>query len=1005
MTTQIIAISDIHISSSNAGEIMERLSRVAQIVGTREMSISKLIVLCTGDIAFSGCKEEYESFIASWEIFVEECRKKIKGLDVSFYCVPGNHDVNFKEDEGVCDALKEGSDQYRKFESFFIKRQKAFYEAQSKLNTNVDFKSTLFQRIVIDVQHPPYKIELLMYNSSRYMTRNQERGTYEYIEERLEEVPEASPRLKISMMHHPLDYFNVRDRAKLETLLERESHIVLTGHDHGGKSYGYATNDRMFQKIELPVFYDDNETTKCGLYSMYIDWQEDDGKLLIRKLMYQLEDGNKFVLKESDTIEIPLCDIANVVNFSNRHIDRLTRSYAPFDYDGFKLSNVEQFYIFPFLKKRIQERTICVNSKELLKSLGAECRIIVYGDTMSGKTMLAKQVVLSLSRQGVLPVYIDCSSEKGHSIIQLIDRAYKEQYGQQDEYLNLPPSKLAVVFDNIHELKLPRKTVGEILKELDRRIDKIIIFSGEQLSMLQSTDSALLEEIVDAYDCYDIMPFNHLQRLQMIGKWADYHYSSIQEQERDALIADSERKLEALLGRSLVPKYPFYIGLMLQAIAMTKENVSQRQVGTYGGLYDLVMRLQLCRISDKTLELNTYINYLSIAAFQLYKSGKRSFSHDEYKSFHAQYEKVYGFNFSQTRIYNSLLEIGIFDEEKLPSGNVRISFRLPYTFYYFVACYLSRNIEKEDVKSKVCEILDSIFRREESHIWIFLTHLSPNRFIIQTLIDRAKSKLQDYAQIDLATDMKLLWGDMSPDMRLKFNDRPYNELSEDRARMADAIEENYPEPQINDGDLPEAQLYASIKLIDISGQLLRNFIGTTELKDKVQLLVESYSLALRSITYFVAIFKKSVTEYFSKMDNPDVSQDDKGGEREKEMLRKAYPLVQMYTYGVLHALALSVAHKDLSLAYDEAKDSMLASVSSDFLDVVVRLFSLDEYEELIDFGTNSKRYKTLFVKQLASMAGFVYCYMTPIDSSKKQRICKKLGIDFSSMQLLERRIR
>ena len=84
MTTQIIAISDIHISSSNASEIMERLSRVAQIVGSREMSISKLIVLCTGDIAFSGCKEEYESLIASWEIFVEECRKKIKGLDVSF---------------------------------------------------------------------------------------------------------------------------------------------------------------------------------------------------------------------------------------------------------------------------------------------------------------------------------------------------------------------------------------------------------------------------------------------------------------------------------------------------------------------------------------------------------------------------------------------------------------------------------------------------------------------------------------------------------------------------------------------------------------------------------------------------------------------------------------------------------------------------------------------------------------------------------------------------------
>ena len=1009
MITQIIAISDVHVSSDNENAILERFESLLSIVASRELYISKLIVLCVGDLAQSGKREEYNSFVAAWECFVEECKKKISGLEVSIYCVPGNHDVDYTKSK-VCDVLIRNCsvEDYGEYEEEFDSRQEAFYEALSHLNPQLSKNKDVLQQHVVDVGHPWYKINLVLYNSSRYIRKGQERGTYNVLDAGEKCRKPIFPALTITMIHHPLDHFEQKGRQKLERMIESESHILLTGHDHFAKAFDCETSVTKLQKIEMPAFFESSQMDECGAVSLYIKWPENDGDVVIENVLYSWDENKEFTCCENRTIYIENSEVINNVNFSEEQVEWLTKSYPPFDCNGLSVSGCDDFYVFPYLKKKEHNSSVCIDSKKLIYDRGVDnLKIIISGDSASGKTMLAKQYVWMLSRKGLKPLYVDCSSVKGNSIVEVIDKAYRKQYNvnSASEYLSVESQKTVVVFDNLHDLKIQRKNISSILVELGERIPRIVAFTNDQLFMAQSSDPTMCNIIEEEYDCYDIMPFNHLLCLRLLNKWVDYTYPHITEQERDYKISESEKLMESLIGRSIVPKYPFYIGLMLQAISLSHDSVSQKQVGTCGGLYDVVMKLQLSRISAKVSGLDTCVNYLSRMAFQLYRRGETSFSKQEYEQQHREYEKMFGVSLNLTQLLDSLCNIGVLCKDVLTNNAVRIKFRLPYTYYYFVASYLQRNIEHDAVKTEIQLILEHVYKKEMSYIWLFLTHLLTNRFIIDTLLNSIKSLLSDYKQIDFAEDIKSLWGDMEMELKLEFKDKSYQQLSEERARAADAVEASYSEPQIQDGNLPEAKLYSAMKIVEISGQLLRNFVGSIELNAKKDILVECYSLSLRAISFFLQELKRSVSDYVVNKLGCDTEEASDCNQLYERTIKRAYPIVQMYAYGVLHAMAMAVAHKELSPAYDAAKKSMPANGATDFLNVIVRLFGLDESEELINFATSPKRNGAFFVKQMAKMAGFVYCYMTPISGAQKQRICHKLGIDYIAMQLLERRMR
>ena len=109
MTAVILHLSDIHIKSAK-DPILKRAKCIAACVFSSLPSASKVFVVVSGDIAFSGQADQY----ALAATFFDQIRSAILAeaeLPVSFVIVPGNHDCDFDKNNSARKMLIKSIDE------------------------------------------------------------------------------------------------------------------------------------------------------------------------------------------------------------------------------------------------------------------------------------------------------------------------------------------------------------------------------------------------------------------------------------------------------------------------------------------------------------------------------------------------------------------------------------------------------------------------------------------------------------------------------------------------------------------------------------------------------------------------------------------------------------------------------------------------------------------------------------------------------------------------------
>ncbi len=96
MNFSIVHLSDLHLKKNSS--LDDKINNIKEIIKLRK-NIALLILIVTGDIAYSGDKEEY---ILVKEIF-EKIRKDIPNIKICI--VPGNHDCRFSKKSEVRNVL------------------------------------------------------------------------------------------------------------------------------------------------------------------------------------------------------------------------------------------------------------------------------------------------------------------------------------------------------------------------------------------------------------------------------------------------------------------------------------------------------------------------------------------------------------------------------------------------------------------------------------------------------------------------------------------------------------------------------------------------------------------------------------------------------------------------------------------------------------------------------------------------------------------------------------
>ena len=235
MKLTILHLSDIHIR--NSGDfVLTRAKNISESMYKYRSSADSILLLLSGDVAFSGKEDEY--ILA--EKFINEIVSNISGetkRPVHIIVVPGNHDCNFDDHSSVRNAvltnlanLNEDS-----IDDDIIKEclsvQKNFIDFRDRISTICNTgNDLLWSQYVIEVNDKTILIDCL--NMAWMSQINECQGTINFPLKRYKDRANSDEDLRIIAFHHPVNWLKQGTYQSLRTFLRTIGDLIVTGHEH-----------------------------------------------------------------------------------------------------------------------------------------------------------------------------------------------------------------------------------------------------------------------------------------------------------------------------------------------------------------------------------------------------------------------------------------------------------------------------------------------------------------------------------------------------------------------------------------------------------------------------------------------------------------------------------------------------------------------------------------------------------------------------------------------------
>ena len=294
--TQILHISDLHLSESNSFDHQIKLSSlIERIEDDRAMrGLSPELIMITGDLAYSGKRSEYD-LVSS---FLDNLRTAT-GLDTShLFVVPGNHDVDLdayglsevpfnsyssveKLNKELCDTaarkrLMRGQEAYFKFVTSYCPHLKGI---ENGLVPFVYSHTTQCEK----------RMSIIGLNSAWMFRRDSQKqqiaiGEYQ-VERAIKKMRDAGAfDLSLVMVHHPMDWLWPNDIERCKKFFDHS--ILLTGHIHRTRTFWHRGAHIDYLSLQTGATYQDENRTGSQFHYITLDWNSLEVRVDYRKWNY-----------------------------------------------------------------------------------------------------------------------------------------------------------------------------------------------------------------------------------------------------------------------------------------------------------------------------------------------------------------------------------------------------------------------------------------------------------------------------------------------------------------------------------------------------------------------------------------------------------------------------------------------------------------------------------------------------------------------------------------------
>lgn len=997
MKLAILHLSDIHLHGAD-DQILKRAKEIAKSTFPHVRTSDACLVLITGDIAFSGTKDQYK--LAN--LFLNEILEAIKleGCHhVDVLMVPGNHD---------CQLLPEN-----KARTIIIERvanDQSFAEDPQCVDVCVNVQADYFKfrksitKLAPVKDHPLWteyefliagKVVRISAINASWMSRLPENpGSLVFPTHQFHEWLSESAELRIAMVHHPLNWYSQSSYHMLRTALRTNCSIILSGHEHvstGGEISEFGCRRQIF--LEAAALQPHDSTEQAGFSVLMIDTESD------------LASQHQFQLTTSDIKTATVCQVnlgsllrgsANGLTITKEFDCQLRDPGGGFGHPDKEHLEIDDVFIFPELRiidrEDKHDKDYSTPSEEVLFKDDGPKKVLLIGEEKAGKTGLLFRAFKEFHSRGFIPVYIRAdliSSFSSNDISKFLSNATKAQYDDSLEAARTEKIKRICLIDDLDRTKGGAKGWAKLLHEIESQFFKVVITTtqGFEISELVNADAA---RTLGEYRSYELCRFGNTLRHRLIRKWCQIGSVNTLH-ELDQEVHKAESVVNSIVNRNLTPPLPFYLLILLQSYSQHQQGELQ-----YSGLaryYEYLMTRNLAKAGIKKDAYDELFNYLSQLAWLFRDSNKDEATRAELDLFTRRYSENYFSVDLGARL--KLLE----DARLLKIRGNCYQFSYPYVYFFFLGRYLAKNLIDPHIKSKVNAWCDKLYLRKNAHAIIFLSYHSNDDWIIEQVSNVLDKCFAEYTPIELGADIETINSLAESATNLLIAEEPnidHNQVQVRRQKdmREEKLEEETEYPENGDAAIL-GKLNLVLKAAEIVGQIVKNYYGSFERARKEALIKKVISGPLRTLMFvfqsiaedpdaFVAEMEKSFQLHEADLDPI---------ERRKVAREVAYQLLGLASTGAIIQIAGWIGSERL--------EDDIAKVVSDNPTVAFKLVEagthllLPRELELNKLKKMAEELKdnAFSFKILQSMA-LRYLHLFHTKTTDRQQLCSMLKIEF-----------
>ncbi len=921
MTAVFLHLSDIHVRGAK-DPILSRGNEIASAAYSSLPSASHVFILVSGDIAFSGTATEYEAAATFFKSIQAGLRSQTSA-PINFVMVPGNHDCDFQKSNAlralIVDTLERQEspriddsviDACTAIQSDFFAFRRAF-EGDEQATGDQLWRSLHFQ-----VEGKNLAFECL--NISWVSKLREEPGRLVFPIERYSEKTFEPADVRVVVLHHPLNWFNQSMYRPFRVFVRKLANVVVSGHEHDGNVgiISEAETDTSAFVEGCVLQSDDPKLRDSSFNLIVLDielGQFSSTKYAWNGFLYAANEEGSW----ADYKELP-AKRQNPFEIKSEFLSLLEDPGAYIKHPGCASVALSDIYVFPDLRKvgnGDDRRRVYVSASKLVSPDVTAGGVLVEGEEKAGCSSLLFQLFIEYHDRGFVPLVVkgrDIKRVGEAEIDKLLARAFEEQYDPKslEAYKQLGKEKKILLLDDFDEspLKLG-KSRAALLSELRKRFDHLVVTVGEMFEMremLEGDDSRSLMALTH----YKVQPFGHARREELIRRWlalgAD---GTVDEGAQLGRLDQTERMMDAVMGKGVIPSCPLYLLTLLQSVDAGKSGDFKESALGYYYQYLLTEALQSSGVKpDKLTELFQYCAHL---AWEFHINGRRDLTEGELRSFNDRFSKRWT-TVDFSRRLSTLLSARV-----LAKNGEEYGFRYPYIYYYLKGKYLSENLQDLEIRAYVGRCAQHLYVRDNANTVLFLAHHSNDEFVLNAIAQALHNLFRTRAPIRFEGDTggiskivedapKLVYAGTSPEKSRTVRNKLQDELDDGSDGLLEKEEASEELSLI-------AQLTMLTKTTEILGQVLKNQYAKITRSRKEYLLEDLFNGPLRAVRDFFSYFDSNPEALIAEIEAIIARK----GKAESEVERKtiarkaAANIVQAVTYGLLMRAARSASSDSL----------------------------------------------------------------------------------------------